>query len=476
VHALPVLTQMEAARGTDLAKIGALPHADESNTARLMARLQANNSVLNETAAKPKLSELAPGQASNTTLREGSHTVPNIVWPASPAEAKASLAANGFTVKATDGLSTLFTKGESHVTLTEMKVSGLEGYTVGAHDTQHVQLGQFTFEPSEWQLLQSAYTQTIKSYNAIVDRPAVFERSPLPRDGSALHGPQDGLKHFLLLGAPLEELEVLRADQQELVELTGSIRTLIAEARAAGTLPKKVMLMVEGRDGASKTGNGLAIARVFESEGYTVRVKAFRAPTAEERAQGLMGRHRDHAQLDAPSEAYEFILSDRTFAGDYTHNPDAVLQDVVDAVHAFEHEARAKGVMVSKMLFDPGDEAPIVTFGKRLARAAIAEDLLERRANLSDEEKASLRKAATLKPGLGDFQSISRAERDTLRNNEFADANELVFPWSRIRTSDRHVGRKNSRTAFSETWHEHQAQLRERAKARPTASSSAPIK
>jgi polyphosphate kinase 2 (PPK2 family) len=389
----------------------------------------------------------APG-STPASLQTTTGPLPTSQWPSSPQDAAQLLQRLGFEEGRRENRTSEFARGAEQLTLTTMAVAGLEAYVVQRGDTQHVQLGELAFSQHQWAQVQQGYTREIEKYNALVNRPVLTNRSPLPRDESQLHGPHDGLKHLLNLASGAEVHE-RRVQRQELAELQKAIKATIAQAQLAGRVPEKMVVVVEGLDGASKTGNGLSLSRILEDMGFLPHTKAFRAPSAEERTQGVMGRYQSFVNAKEAKVPTVWFL-DRGFPGDFVHNPTANLTDVVDATHAFETELKNTGVLLVKMLFSPGEDAPLATFGKRMARSEVAADLLKRE-GLSDTERESLNAAASLQPGLGDFKSVSISKEVEARYRQFAAANQGVFPWAIIDTADRHQGRVAALNSFHQT-------------------------
>ena len=394
----------------------------------------------------------APGALTATVKRN----LPKLdEWPTSPALLAAELQDQGYTAEASmhEG-STVFRKGKSEVTMTPLTLAGREGYVARTPKDQHVQLDSLNFTNRQWAAFTDGYESTLRTYNGILTRPILLNRSPSPRDGSQHHGPQDGIKHFIRLGKSLDVLTDKREKAIDLMNAREAVNTALAKAAKKGRSPKHVMIVVEGLDGASKTGNGLTLTRLLEEQGYTVKVRAFRGPSAEERVMaetnGPLARYEDFVDVKNADKPTVWLL-DRGYPGDFVHNPTADLKALAKDADKFEKKLRKNGVLVVKMVFHPSATASMATFGKRLARAQVAEDLLlRRRDELSAEDVAWLRQAAKLTPGFGDFQSVTIANQVQGRYEAFAKKNDAEFPWAIIDTSNRHDGRMKSLEHFAD--------------------------
>lgn len=323
----------------------------------------------------------------------------------------------------------------------------LDGYVAWGTEGAHAQLGSVTLSNEQWQLLERGFQSQAELYeNGILPRSLIRARSVIPLTGSAAHAPHDGVKRYLRGAHVGPELSQKVAEKRKLFQLASRAKELLVRLAALDRLPRQFVIMVEGTDGASKTGNGLALMRILEKMGYEGRTQNFRRPTEGERAHGVEWRYERFSA--AAQGALDVALLDRGIPGDFVHNPTADLDHVIAASERLDQTWQSRGSSVLKLLFRPGAEAPIETFGKRLARGLIAHDLLQRRSDLSDGEREHLREAAEFGPGLNDFRSIENAERIDARYQAFADATGTVFPWHIINTASRHAGRVQTLEIF----------------------------
>jgi hypothetical protein len=378
-------------------------------------------------------------------------------WPAPPTMegALAMLASTGFQEIESTGDVRVLAKQGAHLTLVPFALnehmhdaaSHLRGYAIHSSEGVRAQLGDVAIDMAQWALLEEGYySQTSIYENLFLPRPTMQRRSMSPLGSSEVHGPHDAIKQLLrgaLVGPALRQAI---GNRRELAELSGRAQTLLAQLKGTGGAPRQFAVMVEGTDGASKSGNGQSIVRALERAGYVPRVQNFRRPTAQEAALGIEGRY--HQFVAQAGEGQTVSLLDRGIPGDYVH-AGASLQEVVAAARLLDTAWQEQGVSVMKLLFCPGTEAPIETFGKRVARAQIANDLLSSaRQDLGERERRKLTEAANFGPGLNDFRSIERAEVVNQRYREFAEASSDIVPWHIIDTSSRHAGRVEAMRRF----------------------------
>jgi hypothetical protein len=313
----------------------------------------------------------------------------------------------------------------------------------GPAAARSVHVGKLVFTDSEWSLFEKGFEETMARYQRVLHtkQGAGFDAKNI-----------DDIRSLVSLGRDVEDMPARRAQIAELSARAARAQSLLAELMAKGKAPKGAMIFVEGIDAASKTTNGMNIKRVFEEAGFSGSWLSFKGPTAEERQQHWLKRF----QAKQPGENAVF-LSDRTFLGDHAYNPTSTAADMrakADDVAAWERDMKSKGVLVIKLLFDPrlenhapiesADdvlERPMLTFGKREARALIARDLLERTAQ---RENAEGLEAATMGPGYNDLKSFHEGSDAMERFRAFADANDAAGSpnaWVRVGTKERHAGR-----------------------------------
>lgn len=306
-----------------------------------------------------------------------------------------------------------------------------------------VHVGKLVFSDSEWSLFEKGFEETMKRYQRVLHT----------KQGTRIEAKDiDDIRSLISLGRDVVDMPARRKQIAELAARGKKLDTLLQELIAKGKAPKGAMIFVEGIDAASKTTNGMNLKKVFEDVGFAGSWLSFKGPTAEERQQHWLQRF----QAKEPGENAVF-LSDRTFLGDHAYNPTSTEDDMrakAADVAAWERDMKDKGILVIKLLFDPrlennapiesADdvlERPMLTFGKREARALIARDLLERS---SGRDNVDGLEGATMGPGYNDLKSFHEGSDAMERFRAFADANDAAGSpnkWMRVGTKERHAGR-----------------------------------
>jgi len=421
------------------------------NDSKAVAQQQAQNNLFGveplapvKLQLPPQLDTTPPGSLHPSTKAY----LPEVDWPQTPVEAIETLKREGYQVTGKEKDSTLLAKDGHQIAITPMELAGTPGYVADADGARHIRLGKLEFTPKQWKAFSGGYEGPLKAYNRILERPFLLGKSPAARDGSELHGPQDGLKHYVSLGRSIEKLGIKRQKRLEILSAEEQVGDALAKAAKEGRLPEHVVIVVEGLDGASKTGNGLTVSRLLADAGYDVKFKAFRRPSDEEAALGPLGRYEAFANPDLVTRPTAWML-DRGYPGDFVHNPKGDLKNIAKAANRFEKRLKDQDVLVVKYIFQPTEAASMRTFGKRYARAKIAEDLLQRRNDLSPDEVLSLQDAASLKPGINDFSSVPIAKAVQRRYEVFAQENDKHHDWQMIETGNRHKGRVEALEVFA---------------------------
>jgi PPK2 family polyphosphate:nucleotide phosphotransferase len=156
--------------------------------------------------------------------------------------------------------------------------------------------------------------------------------------------------------AALGELDATVSELQEL---------LYAQGRTGGQ--RRLLLVVQGMDTAGKGGVLRHAVGMLDPQG--VRIKAFKAPTAEERKRGFLWRIRN--ALPAPGEVgvfdrshYEDVLVARV---NKLARPD-VIERRYDAINKFEQELVDSGCVVIKVMLHISSDEQKARLMKRLDR------------------------------------------------------------------------------------------------------------
>jgi PPK2 family polyphosphate:nucleotide phosphotransferase len=156
--------------------------------------------------------------------------------------------------------------------------------------------------------------------------------------------------------AALAEVEPTVSELQEL---------LYAHGRTGGE--RRLLLVVQGMDTAGKGGVMKHVVGLLDPQG--VRIKAFKAPTAEERRRGFLWRIRN--ALPAPGQVgvfdrshYEDVLVARVNKLART----AVIERRYDAINTFERELVDSGCAVIKVMLHISAEEQKARLMARLER------------------------------------------------------------------------------------------------------------
>lgn len=156
--------------------------------------------------------------------------------------------------------------------------------------------------------------------------------------------------------AALDQLDATVSELQEL---------LYAQGRTGGQ--RRLLLVVQGMDTAGKGGVLRHAVGMLDPQG--VRIKAFKAPTAEERKRGFLWRIRN--ALPAPGEVgvfdrshYEDVLVARV---NKLARPD-VIERRYDAINKFEQELVDSGCAVIKVMLHISSDEQKARLMERLDR------------------------------------------------------------------------------------------------------------
>ncbi len=248
------------------------------------------------------------------------------------------------------------------------------------------------------------------------------------------------LRTFLLLGRSSSERMGILADRMALKATREPLVEKLTELRARG---KKVLLYLEGHDAAGKSSSGQALLLALRQAGYEVDTRSFKAPTAEERKQHWLERFKK--SLD---ENPGVMVWDRGPAGNWAYGT-ATDKELAE-LEAFERELQDQGdLVVLKLNLRAEPERQAATFGKRWARALIAEELLESSA-LDAETRAGLRQITETTLSPNDLPAYASFAGIDARFNAFVDANTNGIPWVRIDTTSRAVARERALAAFAQ--------------------------
>jgi polyphosphate kinase 2 (PPK2 family) len=221
-----------------------------------------------------------------------------------------------------------------------------------------------------------------------------------------------------------EEDERERALEHEADLLVAKLTAL----REEGRLPAGIVFYVEGPDGVGKTSTSEIIARALRRAGFLVRREIFKGPTEQEK-KDPMGRFQRGVPL--PGEA---VIWDRGPAGDVIYgNTDARTR--ARELMGLERKLFRDNILMIKVELFASREKIAETFGKRLARQAIA-DLLR----AEGIEAAGLLDVAH-RIDAADFHSLVDGPRVQRRYLSFTGQTKKVRRWLVLNATHRHPAR-----------------------------------
>lgn len=284
---------------------------------------------------------------------------------------------------------------------------------------------------AQWAQIEAARDRTLQLYESALAKPSL-QGKPI--------GSLKQLRGFLTLGRSELERMSLFADKRALYQQRVALREKLSELRSSG---KKVLIYLEGHDAAGKSSSAEGLLTELAAAGFAITTKSFKAPTAEERKQHWLQRFSDSVEQNAG-----VMVWDRGPAGNWAYGPagDAELAEL----EAFERDLQAKGdTLMFKVNVRAEPERQAATFGKRWARALIAQELLLD-PSLSSEARAGLQSIleTTLSPNdLPAFANFPEIDR---RFTSFVEKNVNGIAWHRIDTTSRSIAREQTLTAFSD--------------------------
>ncbi|MBI2375295.1 MAG: hypothetical protein HYV07_14970 [Deltaproteobacteria bacterium] len=207
--------------------------------------------------------------------------------------------------------------------------------------------------------IRTKYESTLETFGSAAEKRG---SKPLPTN-------LDALKEMLDAGAAKEEREKELEQDAEINERLGALAKDLTELAGTKGAPKGVIVYVDGPDGAGKSSTGAIVMRALASAGFEIRAEAFKAPTAEERAQHWLARF----ERGVPSEGGA-VYWDRGPAGDAAYGkPDTRRQrEMAKDLGQLEAKLSRDGILLFKLELYADADKQAETFGKRLARREIA--------------------------------------------------------------------------------------------------------
>lgn len=182
----------------------------------------------------------------------------------------------------------------------------------------------------------------------------------------------EALKALGAAGQSAKKQKKEAADEAAIALATQKLTARIDAMKAQGQAPKGIIVYVEGPDGAGKTSTGAIVMRAIEDAGYKPRSEVFKAPTEAERKQHWLQRF----ERGVPKKG-EVVFWDRGPAGDAVYGkPTAAKKaEMGKELVAFERALEKDGVLLFKLELFASESKQADTFGKRLARQAMAAQL-----------------------------------------------------------------------------------------------------
>lgn len=303
------------------------------------------------------------------------------------------------------------------------------GATIAEKSGDTVRINGASIPAADWARIEEARDKTLALYRNALSKPYLQTK---PIDGL------DAMRRFIMLGRPAIERLGLFADRAALHKVRGP---LVEQLKALKTSGKKVLIYVEGHDAAGKGSSSHALLVALKEAGFETRTQSFKGPTAEERKQHWLERFKKSA-ADNPG----VLVWDRGPAGNWAYGnppPEALAE-----LHAFEDELK-KDTVVLKLNLRAEPERQAETFGKRWARALIAEELLESK-NLSAAERDGLRAIVDTTLSPNDLPAYANFASIDAKFAAFTNDNSASIPWHTVDTTSRTVAKEKALALFKD--------------------------
>jgi hypothetical protein len=184
----------------------------------------------------------------------------------------------------------------------------------------------------------------------------------------------DGVKALIDSGRGAKVKQKEAVQDAQIAAALAELQAKIEDMKAKGIAPKKVVVYVDGPDGAGKSSTGAIVLQALAAAGYTTSAVPFKAPTAEERSQHWLKRFKDNG---VPQGEFQAVLWDRGPAGDTVYGPrtPAEVAKMADEFKNMEQDLAKDGVLMLKLHIFADPEKQAETFGKRLGRQAVADEI-----------------------------------------------------------------------------------------------------
>lgn len=290
---------------------------------------------------------------------------------------------------------------------------------------------------------------------------AVFEAALAKAKGQTLPTDLAGLKALAALGQSTKKQKKEAARAAEVAQAQAQLTHRLEALAAKGAAPRGIIVYVEGPDGAGKSSTGAIVMKALEEAGYGPRGEVFKAPTEAERKQHWLKRF----ERGIPKQG-EVVFWDRGPAGDAVYGKPSVGKRAVMAkeLKSFERDLAEEGILLFKLELFASPEKQAETFGKRLARQAMAghiRDTLAARGELDAKKRAGLEAIAGKIDG-DDFRALEKYEEVQAGFLGFVEATE-PNSWHVVDATKRHAARLEIIDRFGDALEQFEASAKSKA-------------
>ncbi|MCC6807736.1 MAG: hypothetical protein IT381_09950 [Deltaproteobacteria bacterium] len=296
-------------------------------------------------------------------------------------------------------------------------------HTKNAAGASIVKINGAEISLADWQQIEAARDRTLARYRTALTKPWLRDK--------AIDG-LDALRRFITLGRSAFERSAIFSDKSALREMRAPLVEQLKGLKAEG---KRVLIYVEGHDAAGKGSASQTLLMALHAAGYESAVRSFKAPTAEERKQHWLERFQKSVD-----ENPGVLVWDRGPAGNWAYGPAG--EKELAELHAFEAKLKQDTVVI-KLNLRAEPERQTATFGKRWARALIAEELLES-PGLSAQEGAGLQAIVDTTLSPNDLPAYAAFGTIDGKFKAFTAKNAAEIPWHAVDTSSRAVAREQA--------------------------------
>ena len=337
-----------------------------------------------------------------------------------------------------------YKKGASQIRIRPTQLGNNLGHIIeykqGKKEFKVVAFSQSVVTKSQWDKIRKRFDKVVKQFEA---SKSIDPDAPLPTDLNAL-------KKFLDKGLSQSEKQKDDSKAKELDARLNRLAARIENLKEQEIAPKGVVVYVAGPDAAGKSSTGAIVIKALETAGFTCRRESFKAPTAEERNQHWLSRF--NRGVPAENQA---VFWDRGPAGDSVYGDISKLQTAIMGreINEFEAKLRNDNILVMKIELFASLDKQADTFGKRLGRQFIAENIrteLQKTGQMTPEAEEGLRQIMT-KVDDDDFRALANFEDIQASFLEFTEASSDTSPWAIVDATKRHTARLKIIDKFSET-------------------------